>query len=139
MSDFQSLAGQQGRQFSEQCDVVLASEGFQLDGALRLPEVGVEIDRVARTAAGRVVWFEYKGSFRGRTPGLLRTDTVKKAIANGALLGALPNHPPYVVLTSHVPARGAALAMLETALRLGFVADAVCVNDPTAVRRLRDL
>jgi len=139
LSDFQSLAGQQGRQFSEQCDVVLASEGFQLEGALRLVDIGVEIDQVAHTAGGRVVWFEYKGSFRGRIPGLLRTDTVKKAIANGALLAAVPNHPPYVVLTSHAPTRGAALAMLETALRLGFVADAICVNDPTAVRRLRDL
>ena len=137
MTDFQSLAGQQGRQFSEQCDVVLVSEGFQLDGPRRLSEVGVEIDRVARTASGREVWFEYKGSFRGSTPGLLRTDTVKKAIANGALLGAVPDHPPYVVLTSHVPDRGAGFAMLETALRLGFVADVICVNDPGAVRRLR--
>jgi hypothetical protein len=139
LSDFQSLAGQQGRQFSEQCDVVLASEGFQLEGSHRLLEVGVEIDRVARTAAGRVIWFEYKGSFRGRTPGLLRTDTVKKAIANGALLNALPDHPPYVVLTSHVPVRGAAHAMLETALHLRFITDAICVNDPSAVRRLQEL
>jgi len=139
LTDFQSLAGKQGRQFSDQCDVVLESEGFTLTGRLRLPEIGLEIDRVARTRGGRTVWFEYKGSFRGSTPGMLRTDTVKKAIANGALLAAIPDHPPYVVLTSHVPDRGSARAMLETAINLGFITDAICVNDPNAVRRLRAL
>lgn len=138
MSDFQSLAGRQGRQFSEQCDLVLESEGFALGGSLRLPEIGVEIDQVA-TRDGRHVWFEYKGSFRGETPGMRRTDTVKKAIANGALIGAIPDHPPYVVLTSHVPERGSALAMIEVATRLGLLADVICMSDPAAVRRLQDL
>lgn len=137
MAEFQSLAGQQGRQFSDQCDIVLESEGFILERRLLLAEIGVEIDRVARTRAGRTVWFEYKGSFRGSTPGMRRTDTVKKAIANGALLAEVPDHPPYVVLTSHMPEQGSARAMLESALRLGYFADVVCVNDPTAVRRLR--
>ena len=139
MTEFQSLAGRQGRQFSDQCDLVLESEGFTLEGKLQLREIGVEIDRVALTRNGRPVWFEYKGSFRGSTPGLLRTDTTKKAIANGALLTAIPDHPPYVVLTSHLPERGAARAMLDVAVRLGYLADAICVNDPSAVRRLGDL
>lgn len=138
MTDFQSLAGRQGRQFSDQCDLVLESEGFELQGRLRLSEIGVEIDRVA-TRAGRTLWFEYKGSFRGSTPGMRRTDTVKKAIANGALLAAIPEHPPYVVLTSHVPELGSARAMLDVALRLGLLDDVICMNDPTAVRRLREL
>ena len=138
MTDFQSLAGRQGRQFSEQCDLVLESEGFVLGGSLRRPDIGVEIDQVAERG-GRTVWFEYKGSFRGETPGMRRTDTVKKAIANGALIGAIPDHPPYVVLTSHVPERGSALAMIGVAIRLGLLADVICMSDPAAVRRLRDL
>jgi hypothetical protein len=138
VTDFQSLAGRQGRQFSEQCDLVLESEGFVLGGSLRRPDIGVEIDQVAERG-GRTVWFEYKGSFRGETPGMRRTDTVKKAIANGALIGAIPDHPPYVVLTSHVPERGSALAMIEVAIRLGLLADVICMSDPAAVRRLRDL
>jgi hypothetical protein len=139
MTDFQSLAGRQGRQFSEQCDLVLESEGFTREGRLLLPDLGIEIDCVARTRGDRLVWFEFKGSFRGSTPGMRRTDTVKKAIANGALLAALPEHPPYVVLTSHLPERGAARAMLDAALELRYVADVICVNDPAAVRRLRAL
>jgi hypothetical protein len=139
VTEFQSLAGRQGRQFSDQCDLVLESEGFALEGRVQLRDLGVEIDRVARTREGRVIWFEFKGSFRGSTPGMRRTDTMKKAIANGALLAAIPDHPPYVVLTSHVPDRGSALAMLDTASRLGYFTDVICVNDPEAVRRLRAL
>lgn len=138
MADFQSLAGRQGRQFSDQCDLVLESEGFALGGSLRLADLGVEIDRVA-TRGGRDVWFEYKGSFRGQTPGMRRTDTVKKAIANGALIAAIPDHPPYVVLTSHAPERGSALAMVQAATQLGYLGDVICINDPAAVQRLRHL
>ena len=85
------------------------------------------------------MWFEYKGSFQGTRPGLMRTDTLKKAIANAALLRALDDHPPYVVLTSHVPQAGAALAMLETSRKLGYFDDVICVNDPTGVARLKNL
>ena len=112
---------------------------FELRGRLVLPTVGVEIDRVASTASGREIWFEYKGSVQGPRPGLLRTDTLKKAVANGALLASIPDHPPYVVLTSHVPATGSGLAMLGCALQLGYFADVICVYDPAQTGRLENL
>ena len=62
-----------------------------------------------------------------------------RAIANAALLRILDDHPPYVVLTSHVPQAGAALAMLETSRKLGYFDDVICVNDPTGVARLKSL
>lgn len=85
------------------------------------------------------IWFEYKGSVQGRRPGLMRTDTLKKGIANGALLAAVADHPPYVVLTSHLPDAGAGLAMLRTALELGYFTDAVCIYDPKQTGRLSSL
>src|SRR6266568_6336792 len=106
MTDFQAAASEQGRQFSEQCDSLLTRSGFELRGRVALHEVGVEVDREAVSPGGRSVWFEYKGSIQGARPGLIRTDTLKKAIANGALLGAVEDHPPYVILTSHLPASG---------------------------------
>ncbi|MGH8984644.1 MAG: hypothetical protein ACRDY6_12335, partial [Acidimicrobiia bacterium] len=115
MTSFQSAAGEQGRQFARQCDLLLQQSGFQLRCPVLLRDVGVEIDREAVSPSGRTVWFEYKGSVQGVRPGLIRTDTLKKAIANGALLQAMDEHPPYVVLTSHLPAAGAALAMLSVA------------------------
>jgi hypothetical protein len=99
----------------------------------------VEIDCAAVSARGQEIWFEYKGSVQGSRPGLMRTDTLKKAIANGALLARRSQHPPYVVLTSHLPTAGAGLAMLHTALELGYLADVVCIYDPGQAKRLATL
>ena len=139
MSDFQAAAGWQGRQFAQQCDFLLTTGGYELRGRRVDGELGIEIDQVASTPRGEVVWFEYKGSFQGRRPGLFRTDTLKKAIANGALLKAIADHPPYVVLTSHLPTSGAAAAMLRVAKDLGYFHDVICVNEPNDVCRLHGL
>ena len=133
---FQASAGIQGRQFAEQCDTLLVHQGFELRGRRVLVDVGVEIDQEARSPRGEVVWFEYKGSVQGNRPGLRRTDTLKKAIANGALLRHLDRPAPYVVLTSHLPEAGSGAAMLDAALALGYLADAICLYDPKSVSRL---
>jgi hypothetical protein len=129
LTDFQAAAGRQGRQFADQCTEALGNLGFDLRGPVRLREIGVEIDQEAVTPTGTVLWFEYKGSIRGTTPGLRRTDTTKKAIANGALVQTLEYSQPFVVLTSHLPERGASRAMLDTALAAGFLTAAICMYD----------
>jgi hypothetical protein len=136
---FQSASSLQGRQFADQCDTLLAGCGFRLGGRVVIPEVGIEIDQEAVAPSGQTIWFEYKGSLQGPRPGLLRTDTLKKAIANGALLGAVEGHPPFVVLTSHVPEGGSGRAMLDAAKALGFVHDVICVYRPADAGRLRAL
>ncbi|MGN6694040.1 MAG: hypothetical protein ACTHN0_07670 [Aquihabitans sp.] len=135
-ASFQASAGIQGRQFAEQCDTLLAHFGFELHGRRVLTEVGVEIDQEAVSPSGATVWFEYKGSIQGNRPGLIRTDTLKKAIANGALLRSLADPAPYVVVTSHLPEAGSGAAMLDAALRLRYFADVVCLYDPKATARL---
>ena len=135
---FQASAGIQGRQFAEQCDTLLLHFGFELKGRRVLTEVGVEIDQEAVSPSGTTVWFEYKGSIQGKRPGLIRTDTLKKAIANGALLRSLTDPAPYVVVTSHLPEAGSGAAMLDAALRLRYFADVVCLYDPKATARLSD-
>jgi hypothetical protein len=139
VTSFQASAGIQGRQFADQCDQLLAHDGYELHGRELLRDVGVEIDRVARSPRGTLVWFEYKGSVQGSRPGLLRTDTLKKAIANGALLAAMPERHPYVVLTSHLPDAGSGAAMLRAALDLGYLTDVICIYAPTDAQRLRTL
>lgn len=137
MSEFQGASSRQGRQFAEQCDELLRNYGFELSPALVIPAIGVEVDRVAVAPSGCTVWFEYKGSIQGTRPGLLRTDTLKKAVANGALLQSLDERAPYIVLTSHVPEAGAGLAMLRTALAAGYLDDVICVYRPSDVSRLK--
>lgn len=139
MTDFQGSASRQGRQFADQCDELLRNYGFELTGRLVLTEVGVEVDRVATSPRGTGVWFEYKGSIQGSRPGLLRTDTLKKAIANGALLQAVAPRLPYVVITSHLPSGGAGQAMLRTAVAAGYLDDVICLYQPSDTARLRAL
>ncbi len=139
MTDFQGASSRQGRQFAEQCDELLRNYGFELAGRLVLDDVGVEIDRVAVAPSGQRVWLEYKGSIQGARPGLMRTDTLKKAIANGALLQAVDPRSPYVVLTSHLPDGGAGAAMMRTALEAGYLDDVICLYRPGDVARLRQL
>lgn len=136
---FQASAGIQGRQFAEQCDTLLTHLGYELKGRRVLAEVGVEIDQEAVSPSGRLVWFEYKGSVQGNRPGLRRTDTLKKAIANGALLRSLADPAPYVVITSHLPESGSGAAMLRAAMRLRCFADVICLYDPTDTTRLQQL
>ncbi|MGO9148459.1 MAG: hypothetical protein ACLQEG_11075 [Acidimicrobiales bacterium] len=139
MTDFQASAGIQGRQFAEQCSQLLTHYGYTLHGRALIGNVGVEIDCVATSPAGNAIWFELKGSVQGTRPGLLRTDTLKKAIANGALLAGQPTRCLFIVLTSHLPVVGAGAAMLETALRLKYLDDVICLYSPEDTRRLRVL
>ncbi|HWD09237.1 MAG TPA: hypothetical protein VHA57_09095 [Actinomycetota bacterium] len=137
MSDFQAAASIQGRQFAEQCDLLLKTCGFQLGPKVLVGAVGIEIDREAVAPSGRVIWFEYKGSIQGHRPGLMRTDTLKKAIANGALLAGVEERPPFIVLTSHLPEAGSGLAMLEVARGLGYLDDVICIYRPADTTRLK--
>ena len=139
MNLFQSAASLQGRQFADQCDLLLRNSGFDVGPKVLVAAVGIEIDREAVSPGGRTIWFEYKGSVQGSRPGLLRTDTLKKAIANGALLQAMEDRPPFVVLTSHMPEAGSGLAMLETAVRLGYLDDVICIYRPSDAARLKRL
>jgi hypothetical protein len=139
ISQFQASSSRQGRRFAEQCDDLLRSYGFQLSDRVVLAQIGVEIDQEAISPLGTKVWFEYKGSIQGSRPGLRRTDTVKKAVANGALLQAIETHPPFIVLASHLPESGSALAMITQAKILGYISDVICVYDPAQLEKLKQL
>lgn len=139
---FQSLSSSQGRQFEQQCRLVIRSQGLLVsDSPFAVPELGIEIDGEITAASGNRYWAEFKGSWQGSTPGLRRTDTVKKALANVFLAHvATGRYPPVVILTSHLPQAGSRGAvMLQVALESGALRDVININDPAAVGRLRQL
>ena len=87
---------------------------------------------------GVIYWAEFKGSWQGKIPGLRRTDTVKKALANAFLVATAPDeYPPVIILTSHLPVAGSSGdRMLEAAAAAGAVAGVFNINDPDDVARL---
>lgn len=139
---FQARGVRQGRQFDVQCRVVLEGLGFTVgEKPFVVPALGVEFDAEITSRAGKVYWCEFKGSWHGNRPGLRRTDTVKKALADAFLAHlAAEEYPPVIFLTTHVPQAGSSGArMLEVALAAGALADVVCINEPRDVDRLHKL
>lgn len=118
VSEFQRAASTQGKLWHNNCIQGLELSGFSIvDNGVRLNHVGIEIDIVARNRYDVLFFFECKGSMRGDRPGCIRTDTLKKAIANGYLFTYTSEYqtsPPLVLLASHIPTDGAGYAMLRT-------------------------
>lgn len=123
-NDFQSLAGDQGRNFEALVEFMLKASGWTITGHHVVVE-GAEIDLVGTDPAGVEWWVECKGSWRGRTPGSKRGDTVKKAVGVAAYLATLPPavRRPYRLVTSHLPNDGTLSArMLRAAQAQGWFA-----------------
>jgi hypothetical protein len=112
--------------------------GFEIVSLrFRIPEVGIELDAIANGASGQAYAFEFKGSWNINRPGAKRTDTAKKAIANGALFLVCKEHetmPPIILLTSHMPERGAGAQMIDAAMRHGILLDVLLDRDGAALQ-----
>ena len=92
-----------------------------------IPGAGVEIDFVSGNN-----YFEAKGGLKGdkKRPGAKRTDNVKKAIANGALLKAVKPEAHYTVYFSAKPEpESSSDIMLNTALRCNIIDKVVYLED----------
>lgn len=117
LHDRQAAASRQGSAFEETVHNLLQIEGWTIhDRNWREPTIDIEIDIVATDPHGERWWIECKGSWESPTRnGLARTDTLKKAIGNGALLRVLPDACHYMVVTSHMPLSGAGMTWVEAA------------------------
>ncbi len=92
MSDFQSVSKKTGDEYEAIVEMDLIDRGliiyhknFYIEGT------GCEVDFVAGSSNSRLEYVEAKGGQRGlkKRPGAKRTDNVKKAIANAALIKAI--------------------------------------------------
>lgn len=91
-----------------------------------VPDTGCEAD-FAYMHYGTTVYVEAKGGLQGekKRPGAKRTDNVKKAIANAAIIKSLYPETQYIVYFSDLPKYGSAShKMLKAAVRAGYI-DAV--------------
>ena len=88
--------------------MLLTAQGHQVSKKpFPVSALGIEIDAEVVAQSGATYWAEFKGSWQGKRPGLQRTDTVKKALANAFLVSTAPTqYPPVIILTSHLPVSG---------------------------------
>lgn len=113
---FQSESKKSGDDFEDLVLKDLSDLGFiNIEKNVFVPVAGVEIDFYADQRH----YVEAKGGYEGerKRPGAKRTDSVKKAIANGALLKAVKPDAYYVVYFSSKPKPGGSSdQMITTAL-----------------------
>ena len=132
MDNFQSQSKKSGDAFEELVYADLVSRGFgPIDRNYCFENVGCEVDFRAHSNT-TFEFVEAKGglSGEGKRPGAQRTDNVKKAIANGALIKT-SNTLYYVVYFSAKPEPGSySDNMIKTALKHKII-DEVRYLEPT--------
>ncbi len=125
-NNFQSESKKTGMQFESLVEEHLKdSRKTVLHRNYKFDSIGIDVDFVA--SDGLITeYIEVKGGVAGhkKRPGAQRTDSVKKAIANGALLKSFNPDLKFVIYFSARPKPGSSSdLMLQNALNAGFVDD----------------
>jgi hypothetical protein len=128
MKNFQSESKKSGDKFEDLVYEDLKRSGIKkIKKNVLLENLGIEADFAFYDIADRQTYVEAKGGESGgnKKPGAKRTDNVKKAIANGALIKAEYPDVQFVVYFSELPKHGSSShKMLKSAIRHGHI-DAV--------------
>lgn len=124
ISNFQSESKKTGIEFEILVKEHLTNNGYTISpNSTKIVEIGVDVDYIAEKN-GATEYGEAKGGKRGakKRPGAKRTDNVKKAICNGALLKYMNPSIKYVVYFSEHPKENSASDhMIKTALAANFI------------------
>jgi len=125
MANFQSESKKSGDEFELIVESDLHDRNYTIQSTnTKIKDIGVNVDYIAIDASGIVEYGEAKGGHPGpkKRPGAERTDNVKKAICNGALLKTYNPDCKYVIYFSAPPTKGSSSEeMINTALSAGFV------------------
>jgi hypothetical protein len=124
MINFQSESKKSGDEFENLVEQDLVSRnGIVVGKDYWVKEIGIELDYIADLPT-RTEYVEAKGGKIGgkKRPGAQRTDNVKKAVCNGALLKHLYRSAYYVIYFSAPPKPNSySDNMIKTALEAGYV------------------
>jgi hypothetical protein len=124
MNNFQSESKKSGDEFEYYVEQDLLCRGGLIVGKdYCVKEIGIELDYIADLPT-RTEYVEAKGGHTGgkKRPGAQRTDNVKKAVCNGALLKHINKSAYYVIYFSAPPKPNSySYNMIETALEAGYV------------------
>ena len=122
---FQAESRKSGTRFEDLVLLDLGKMGFEdVKKNVLLHDVGVEVDFAYQGHSEYQVYVEAKGGQRSESkrPGAKRTDNVKKAIANGALIKFQYPGCLYIVYFSDLPKKnGSSDKMLKKAIQAGYI------------------
>jgi hypothetical protein len=125
MSSFQSESTRSGNSFEDLVLSDLSKLGANnIERNTVLEDIGVEADFSFLDSVGRQFYVEAKGGDHGpkKRPGARRTDNVKKAVANGALIKAAYPHSQFLIYFSELPKFGSSShKMIKNAVMAGYV------------------
>lgn len=141
---FQARATREGKAALALAEQLLTDTGFEVlrkNVRVRGTGASVSIEGRDRVPEGeRIWWFDVSGAFSSSRGGLLRTDTVFKALGRASALQASPvgQGTPLVFLSSHLPKPGSEgdLAIRAARRAASTVFDVVQMTDPEGFRRL---
>jgi Holliday junction resolvase-like predicted endonuclease len=132
--NFQSDSKRTGDEYEKVVMADLINRGFNtIDENVHIVGTGCEVDFVAQSPIA-IEYVEAKGGQRGpgKRPGAKRTDNVKKAIANAALIKS--EHPEYyyvIYFSSKPKPKSYSEEMINTALKHNIVNEVRYVRDIT--------
>lgn len=127
MVNFQAESTLVGNEFEDLVEAKLNQVGSVIFKDYTVPDTGVEVDFVTVEPFHgdlQMTMVEAKGGKSGgkKRPGAERTDNVKKAVANGAILKFVHPEVRYVVYFSAPPKNGSyADYMLQIAQDAGYI------------------
>ena len=137
---FQARAVREGRLAKDLARVVLEECGFEdIRSGVKPPGLGIELNFLATDRIGDDWAFDVSGAFTSNRSGLMRTDTLWKALGQAAVLHQADPTLPFVLLTTDAPRKGSAGS---TALNVVLgahkpVFDLIEILDPVAQARLK--
>lgn len=138
---FQKRSPEIGIGFRKECKQLFEDLGFSFSKEFeRLEDYGVQIELIYHNNQGIALFFEAAGTIEDEPlsprPGLVRTDTVKKIIANAYLVHKCLSVPT-MVLTSHPPNPESSSAKMLNMAGRNIIFDVICINDEFDIERLK--
>lgn len=134
--NFQRAAVEQGEHFAQTCLMALRYAGFEVATTKeRTADMRIELDAIANNRHGIAFPFEFKGSYQGNRPGMMRSDTVKKAITTAYLFSLdemAATMTPLVILTSNKPVDTTAAAQWLRRVSRSIILDVLNINEDRA-------
>ena len=107
-TDLRSRGSEEGKAAQALAVDIVAAAGFEIvERQRRIPGVGILVDVMARDADGGSWYFDVTGTFTANRNGLLRADTLWKALGRVSVLGACGIRP-VVLLSTDLPSRRSA-------------------------------